>query len=54
MRERLASVRESLDRMEVRAPVSGEVFGLTVLAPQEVVRPGEPILQIVPEDAGWW
>ena len=52
VRERLASVRTSLGQMEVRAPVSGEVFGLTVLAPQEVVRPGEPILQIVPEDAG--
>ena len=50
--ERLASVRGSLGRMEVRAPVAGEVFGLAVLAPQEVVRPGEPILQIVPEDAG--
>ena len=50
--ERLASVRASLDRMEVRAPVSGEVFGLTVFAPQEVVRPGEPILQIMPDDAG--
>ncbi|MCY4404818.1 MAG: HlyD family type I secretion periplasmic adaptor subunit [Rhodospirillaceae bacterium] len=50
--ERLSSVRASLDRMEVRAPVSGEVFGLTVFAPQEVVRPGEPILQIMPEDAG--
>ena len=34
------------------APVSGEVFGLTAHAPQEVVRPGETILQIVPEDAG--
>ena len=51
--ERLASLRDSLGRMEVRAPVSGEVFGLTVLAPQEVVRPGEPILQIVPEGAGF-
>ena len=50
--ERLSSVRASLDRMEVRAPVSGEVFGLTVFAPQEVVRPGEPILQIMPDDAG--
>ena len=50
--ERLASVRSSLSRMEVRAPVSGEVFGLAVFAPQEVVRPGEPILQIVPEGAG--
>ena len=28
--ERLASVRASLHRMEVRAPISGEVFGLTV------------------------
>ena len=52
VRERLSSVRGSLGRMEVRAPVSGEVFGLTVLAPQEVVRPGETILQIVPADAG--
>ena len=50
--ERLASVRASLGRMEVRAPVAGEVFGLTVFAPQEVVRPGEPILQIMPDDAG--
>ena len=52
VRERLASVRSSLDGMEVRAPVSGEVFGLTVFAPQEVVRPGEPILHIVPDGAG--
>ena len=52
--ERLASVRDSLGRMQVRAPVSGEVFGLTVFAPQEVVRPGEPILQIMPTMPGWW
>ena len=52
VKERLASVQRSLGRLEVRAPVSGEVFGRTVFAPQEVVRPGEPILQIVPEDAG--
>ena len=50
--ERLASVRTSLGRMEVRAPVAGEVFGLTVFAPQEVVQPGEPILHIMPDDAG--
>ena len=51
VKERLASVRERLGRMEVRAPVAGEVFGMTVFAPQEVVRPGEPILHIVPDDA---
>ncbi len=50
-RERLASIRERLGRTEVRAPVSGEVFGTTVFAPGEVVRPGEAILQIVPADS---
>ena len=50
--EQLASVRDRLGRMEVRAPVSGTVFGATVFAPGEVVRPGEPIMQIVPKDSG--
>ena len=51
IRERLASVRARLVRMEVRAPVSGTVFGMAVFAPQEVVRPGEPILHIVPNNS---
>ena len=41
-------MRDKLGRMEVRAPVAGEVFGMTVFATGEVVRPGEPILRIVP------
>ena len=52
VRERLASVRERLGRTEVRAPVSGEVFGMTVFTVGEVVRSGEPILHIVPGGAG--
>ena len=48
VRERLAAVRERLGRMEVRAPVAGEVFDMQVFARHEVVRPGEPILYIVP------
>ena len=48
VREQLASVRARLGRLEVRAPVAGEVFGMAVFAPGEVVRPGEPILSIVP------
>ena len=47
----LASVSERLDRIAVRAPVSGTVFGATVFAAGEVVRPGEPIMQIVPKDS---
>jgi len=51
VRERLASVRARLGRLEVRAPVAGEVFDMRVFAVHEVVRPGEPILHIVPEGA---
>ena len=49
--ERLVSVRRRLQGMEVRAPVAGDVFDMIVFAPQEVVRPGETILQIVPLNA---
>ena len=49
--ERLSEVRRRLGSMEVTAPVSGEVFGMQVSTVGEVVRPGEPILQIVPEGA---
>ena len=51
VRERLAAVRVKLDDKEVRAPVAGEVFGMTVFAAGEVVRPGETVLRIVPEES---
>ena len=51
VRERLVEVRRRLDGMDVRAPVAGEVFAMTVFAVGEVVRPGEPILRIVPAGA---
>ena len=50
--KRLELVRKRLGRMEVRAPVSGRVFGMEVVTPREVVHPGEPILYVVPEDSG--
>lgn len=51
VREKLAAVRGRLGRLDVHAPVAGEVFGLTAFAAGEVVRPGEPILHIVPAGA---
>ena len=51
VRERLVRTHERLGRLEVRAPVPGEVVGMRVFAMREVVRPGEQILRIVPEDA---
>ena len=50
--ERLGAVERRLEGMEIRAPVSGEVYGMRVFAPGEVVNPGEPILSIVPDGAG--
>jgi len=49
--ERLSEVRRRLGSMDVTAPVAGEVVGLRVSTVGEVVRPGEPILEIVPEGA---
>jgi|APTNR8051073442_1049403.scaffolds.fasta_scaffold03139_6 HlyD family type I secretion membrane fusion protein len=49
------AIAESMDilaRTEVTAPVSGTVFDLRLKTPGGVVRPGDPILDIVPsEDA---
>ena len=50
--EGLSEVRRRLGSMDVRAPVAGEVLGMQVSTVGEVVRPGETILQIVPEEAG--
>lgn len=49
--ERLSEARRRLHSMDVTAPVAGEVVGLRVSTVGEVVRPGEPILEIVPEGA---
>ena len=51
-RGRLAGTRERLSRLGVRAPIAGEVVGMQVFALREVVRPGEPILRLVPQAAG--
>jgi HlyD family secretion protein len=48
--ERALSARETLARLEVRAPTGGIVFGLTVFAVRSVVRPADPILYIIPQD----
>ena len=41
---------ERLKRIAITAPVSGRVVGMTVFTDGGVIRPGEPILDIVPND----
>lgn len=48
---RLAEIEARLARLELRAPVSGLVHGLTIVASGAVLRPAEIAMQILPRDA---
>ncbi|MBN8907441.1 MAG: HlyD family type I secretion periplasmic adaptor subunit [Rhodospirillales bacterium] len=47
---RLVADRDLLNRLEIRAPMAGEVVNLTIFTKGGVVEPGRPILDIVPAD----
>lgn len=48
--EQRRSILEQLSRMEIRAPVSGIVYGLEVFTPRSVIQAAEPVLYLVPQD----
>ncbi|MBN9888804.1 HlyD family type I secretion periplasmic adaptor subunit [Salipiger abyssi] len=48
--EQRQALKEQLKRMEITAPVSGVVYGLTVFAPRSVIRAAEPVMYLVPQD----
>lgn len=48
--EQRQSLLKRLDRLHIRAPVSGVVYGATVFAENAVVRAAEPLMYLVPED----
>lgn len=48
--ERRRTLTRQLDRLDIRAPVSGIVYGLQVFAPQSVIRPADPVLFLIPQD----
>lgn len=50
LRERRTSIVRQIDRLEIRAPVSGIVYGLQVFGSRAVIRPADPLLFIVPQD----
>lgn len=50
LREQRAAVREEIDRLDIRAPVSGIVYGLEVQTLRSVIRAAEPVLYLVPQD----
>ncbi|WJY22640.1 HlyD family type I secretion periplasmic adaptor subunit [Fontisubflavum oceani] len=48
--ERARALARQLDQMDLRAPVAGIVYGMTVFGPRSVVRPADPVLFLVPQD----
>lgn len=48
--EQRRALEEQLSRLEIKAPVSGIVYGLQVYTPRSVIRPADPVLFLVPQD----
>ena len=48
--ERRRALDERIMRLDVRAPVSGIVLGMTMTTPRAVLRPADPILYLIPQD----
>jgi len=50
LRQTRTALLEDLDRLEIRAPVSGIVYGLEVQTLRAVIQSAEPVLYLVPQD----
>ena len=48
--EKERSLTKRLDRLQIRAPVSGIVYGSTIFARNAVVRPAEALMYLIPQD----
>ena len=48
-KEKLNAVKSELDRTQIKAPVSGQVLGLTLASLGGVVTPGQKLMDIVPD-----
>lgn len=51
LRQKRSQLGERLSRLDIRAPMEGIVLDMSVHTLGAVIRPAEPILQIVPQDA---
>jgi HlyD family type I secretion membrane fusion protein len=48
--ERRQTLLRKLDRLDLRAPVSGVVYGMQVFALRSVIRSADPVLFLIPQD----
>ncbi len=50
LREQRAALIEEIERLQIRAPVSGIVYSLQMQTPRSVLQAAQPVLYIVPQD----
>ncbi len=48
--ERRRSLSGQIERLELRAPVSGIVYAMSVTTPRAVIRAADPVLYLIPQD----
>jgi HlyD family secretion protein len=48
--ERQSALAERIERLDIRAPAAGLVFGMQVTTPQSVIKPADPVMFIIPQD----
>lgn len=48
--EQRQGLLSDIDRMQLRAPVSGIVYNMRVQTPRSVIRPADPVLFLIPQD----
>lgn len=48
--EQRRALRAEIDRLDIRAPVSGIIYAMQVQTPRSVVRAAEPLMYLVPQD----
>jgi HlyD family secretion protein len=48
--EERRSLKQQLERLDIRAPISGVVYDMRVYGRKSVIRPAEPVLNLVPQD----
>ncbi len=50
LQEQRRALSDRLARLDIRAPLSGIVYGMQFFAPRSVIRPADPVLYLVPQD----
>lgn len=48
--ERRRALSGQIERLELRAPVSGVIYAMSVTTPRAVIRPADPVLYLIPQD----